>query len=118
MSRAQQINEDWDEREFAETIQLNVAKLTTFLSKFDQTIRLKLSGLTLPFTCLKSTDSDTYNHLILLLTVLNEKINRLERTVTYCEASAMTTAYDPQDEGEIVLNNKDDFSESHTTLSE
>lgn len=44
MSRAQQINEDWDEREFAETVQLNVAKLTTFLTKFDQTIRTKLSG--------------------------------------------------------------------------
>lgn len=93
MARAQQINEDWDEREFAETIQLNVAKLTTFLSKFDQTIRVKLS-------------------------VLNEKINRLEKTVIHCEACAKTTAYDPQDEEEILLNNKDDFSESHTTLSE
>jgi hypothetical protein len=50
--------------------------------------------------------------------VLNEKINRLEKTVIHCEACAKTTAYDPQDEEEILLNNKDDFSESHTTLSE
>ena len=62
----------------------------------------------------------TYSCIVLTCSniVLNEKINRLEKTVIHCEACAKTTAYDPQDEEEILLNNKDDFSESHTTLSE
>ena len=62
----------------------------------------------------------TYSCVVLTCShiVLNEKINRLEKTVIHCEACAKTTAYDPQDEEEILLNNKDDFSESHTTLSE
>ncbi len=62
----------------------------------------------------------TYSCVVLICShiVLNEKINRLEKTVIHCEACAKTTAYDPQDEEEILLNNKDDFSESHTTVSE
>ncbi len=51
-------------------VQLNVLKISSFLNQFDITIRSKIAAL-------------------------NEKLNKLERTVEYCEA-ATKSALDKQ----------------------
>lgn len=76
------IHKDWEDREVIEIIQLNVLAITQFLNKFDMTVRYKLS-------------------------TLNEKLNRLERSLQYCEAACLTSL-DPPDETEIELFHEDD----------
>ncbi len=55
------VQADWDQREFVEVVQLNVMKTISFLNQFDSTIREKIANL-------------------------NEKLNKLERAVEYCES--------------------------------
>eukprot|EP01038_Epipyxis_sp_PR26KG_P009473 gene9473-12762_t len=64
--RISAIQKDWDDREFVEMIQLNIIEITKFLSDFDSSIRIKLA-------------------------TMNEKLNRLERAVEYCEAITKLT---------------------------
>ena len=42
------VQRDWKEREFVETIQLNIMQIVTFLNTFDQSARFKLGGSTAP----------------------------------------------------------------------
>lgn len=76
-SAANVVQKDWDDREFTEVVQLNILKISAFLNTFDATVRSKLSNL-------------------------NEKLNKLERSLTYCEA-ACKTAKAPPDETDIQL---------------
>ena len=55
---------DWENRQFIQDIQYNFMKITNFLNKFDITTRYRLS-------------------------VINEKLTRLEREVQYLDASFM-----------------------------
>jgi hypothetical protein len=61
-----QVQKDWDDREFVEIIQLNILKITSFLNQFDLSIRYKMS-------------------------TLNEKLNKLERTIEYVECAFKTS---------------------------
>ena len=61
---------DWETREIIEVVQLNVLQITSFLNKFDGSVRTKLSQL-------------------------NEKLTRLERTIELCEAASRATLSDP-----------------------
>ena len=56
------IQEDWKVREYVEIIQINIMKVVQFLNDFDSSVREKLGRL-------------------------NEKLNRIERNLEYCEAS-------------------------------
>ena len=53
-------------------VQLNVLKMVSFINQFDSSIRYKLSSL-------------------------NEKLNKLERSLQYCEAVIKTVALPPDD---------------------
>lgn len=65
------IQQDWETREIVEVVQLNVLQIATFLNQFDTSIRSKLS-------------------------VLNDKLTKLERALEICEAvSAEKIAADP-----------------------
>ena len=56
------IQDDWKSREFVEIVQINIMKVVQFLNDFDATVREKLGRL-------------------------NEKLNKIERNLDYCEAS-------------------------------
>ena len=56
------IQNDWKTREFVEIIKINVMNVVQFLNDFDSSIRYKLG-------------------------TLNEKLNKIERNLEYCEAS-------------------------------
>ena len=56
------VQEDWKTREFIEIVQLNIMKTVQFLNEFDSSVRDKLGRM-------------------------NEKLNAIERTLDYCEAS-------------------------------
>ena len=72
------IQKDWEVREIVEVVQLNVLQIASFLSRFDNSVRSKLSAL-------------------------NEKLTRLERALELCEAAAKVVKADPsifKDNGE------------------
>jgi len=81
-SSAASVQKDWNDREFTEVVQLNVIKISSFLNTFDSTVRSKLSKL-------------------------NEKLNKLERNLTYCEAACKTTRTQA-DEGDFQLGNDEE----------
>jgi hypothetical protein len=56
------IQNDWKTREFVEIIKINVMNVVQFLNDFDSSIRYKLG-------------------------TLNEKLNKIERNLEYCETS-------------------------------
>ncbi|EOD24645.1 hypothetical protein EMIHUDRAFT_206700 [Emiliania huxleyi CCMP1516] len=56
------VQRDWEEREFAQSIQLGIKSLAQFLNEFENTTRTKLASL-------------------------NSKIARLERRMTLVEAT-------------------------------
>ncbi len=60
------IQKDWQNRELVEIVELNILQIANFLNQFDISIRYKLA-------------------------VLNEKLNRLERSLDYCESAIKTT---------------------------
>ena len=60
------VQKDWEDREFIEVVQLNILKITAFLNQFDSTMRYKIGNL-------------------------NEKLNKLERAVEYCEAATKSS---------------------------
>ncbi len=60
------IQNDWQNRELIEVIQLNMLQVANFLNQFDLSMRSKLAGL-------------------------NEKLNKLERSLEYCEAAVRAT---------------------------
>ncbi len=60
------IQNDWQNRELIEVIQLNIVQVANFLNQFDLSMRSKLAGL-------------------------NEKLNKLERSLEYCEAAVRAT---------------------------
>jgi len=64
------IQKDWEVREIVEVVQLNVLQIASFLSRFDNSVRSKLSAL-------------------------NEKLTRLERALELCEAAAKVVKADP-----------------------
>ena len=66
------VQEDWQNREFIEIVQINVMRLLQFLNEFDVTIRSKLGHL-------------------------NEKLNKVERAIEYCEASLNTSTSELDD---------------------
>ena len=57
-----EIQEDWKSREFVEIVQINIMKVVQFLNEFDASVREKLGRL-------------------------NEKLNKIERNLEFCEAS-------------------------------
>lgn len=63
---SEEIHKDWESRELVEVIQLNILQVASFLNQFDMSMRYKLA-------------------------TLNEKLNKLERSVEYCEAAVKTT---------------------------
>ena len=79
------IQKDWEVREIVEVVQLNVMQIASFLNRFDNSVRSKLS-------------------------TLNEKLTRLERALELCEAAvkvakadpAVTKDYDGEEEEEEV----------------
>jgi hypothetical protein len=64
------IQKDWEVREIVEVVQLNVLQITSFLGKFDNSVRSKLSAL-------------------------NEKLTKLERALELCEAGVKVAKADP-----------------------
>jgi hypothetical protein len=60
------IQKDWQNRELVEIVELNILQIANFLNQFDISMRFKLAKL-------------------------NEKLNRLERSLDYCEAAIKTT---------------------------
>ena len=56
------IRKDWESRELIEVIQLNILQVASFLNQFDMSMRYKLA-------------------------TLNEKLNKLERSLEHCEAA-------------------------------
>ena len=58
----QDIQDDWKRREFLEIIQINIMKTVQSLNEFDSSVREKLGRL-------------------------NEKLNKIERNLDYCESS-------------------------------
>ena len=63
---------DWENREFVEVAQLNVLKIVEFLRNFDQNVQYKLANL-------------------------NSKLNKLERSVDYCDACLNTSLQNQPD---------------------
>lgn len=53
-----------------QVVQLNILKISAFLNQFDMTVRNKIA-------------------------TMNEKLNKLERTVEYCEAAAKSALDKP-----------------------
>jgi len=76
------VSQDFEDREFAEVVQLNVLKISSFLNTFDSTVRSKLSSL-------------------------NEKLNKLERSLAYCEAACKTSKNTVADETDVPLLHDD-----------
>ena len=66
------IQESWQSREFTEIVQINIMNIIQFLNDFDTTVRGRLGKL-------------------------NEKLNQLERTLEYCEASIQVSLQEPED---------------------
>ena len=56
------VQKDWENRELIEIVQINMEQVVVFLRTFDQKIRYKLA-------------------------CLNEKLNKLERSLEFCEAA-------------------------------
>ena len=67
-SQISKVQQDWDDREFVQIVQLNIQKLASFLQAFESTVRNKLGDL-------------------------NSKLNKLERSVDYCEAAIHTSLH-------------------------
>jgi len=67
------VQKDWETREVVEIVQLNVVQIVSFLNQFDNSVRSKLS-------------------------LLHEKLTRLERSVELVEASIKTTLLPVGDE--------------------
>jgi hypothetical protein len=67
------IRKDWESRELVEVIQLNILQVASFLNQFDMSMRYKLA-------------------------TLNEKLNKLERSLEYCEAAIKTTLHNSETE--------------------
>ena len=61
------VNDDWRNREILELVQLNLVQVVSFVNKFDMHAREKLSRL-------------------------NEKLNKLERSLEMAEASVTSSA--------------------------
>jgi chromosome 3 open reading frame 10 len=59
-----EVRTDWENRQFIQDVQYNIMKMTNFLNKFDTTTRYRLA-------------------------TINEKLTRLERQVTYLDASIL-----------------------------
>ena len=60
------VQRDWESRELTEVVQLNVLQIVQFLNRFDVSTRFKLAQI-------------------------NEKLNKLERLLEYCEAAVRST---------------------------
>jgi len=60
--------QDWEEREFVESLNANVKKIIEFLNKFETTTRYQLA-------------------------VVNEKLSSLERQVDYLEATLLKSRH-------------------------
>ena len=58
------VQNDWQNRQFIQDVQYNLMKITNFLNKFDITTRYRLS-------------------------IINEKLTKLEREVKYLDASLL-----------------------------
>jgi hypothetical protein len=68
------VQKDWQNRELVEIVELNVLQIANFLNQFDVTMRYKLA-------------------------TLNEKLNKLERALDYCETAVKNTTGDGATEG-------------------
>jgi chromosome 3 open reading frame 10 len=64
------IQRDWNNRDFVETIQLNVLQIAEFLNEFERSTKTKLASV-------------------------NEKMSKLERTIEYCEAAVGASLQPP-----------------------
>lgn len=62
VTSVESIGRDWENREFVETVKLNILAIVRFLNTFDSSARYKLSRI-------------------------NEKLNTLERTLEHCDAA-------------------------------
>jgi hypothetical protein len=60
------IQKDWRDRELVEIVEINILHTINFLNQFDVAVRYKLSRL-------------------------NDKLNKLERTLDYCETAVKTS---------------------------
>lgn len=65
------VQKDWQNRELVEIVELNILQIANFLNQFDVTMRYKLA-------------------------TLNEKLNKLERSLDYCEVAMKTTMGGPE----------------------
>lgn len=65
------VQKDWQNRELVEIVELNILQIASFLNQFDVTMRYKLA-------------------------TLNERINKLERALDYCEIAVKTTIGGPE----------------------
>eukprot|EP01033_Poteriospumella_lacustris_P011074 gene11074-7879_t len=72
----QVIQQDWNDREFIETIDLKILKTVAFLNEFDAIVRNKIADL-------------------------GEKLSRLERNVEFCEAAIKSTQDRLKREGKV-----------------
>ena len=70
-SASDKIQRDWADRELGEVVQLNVLQICNFLNKFDLSTRYKLASI-------------------------NERLNRLERLLEFCETAVRATQSDGQ----------------------
>lgn len=64
------IQRDWNNRDFVETIQLNILQISEFLNEFERSTKTKLASV-------------------------NEKMSKLERTIEYCEAAVGASLQPP-----------------------
>ena len=65
-SNVEEIQKDWENREFAEVVKLNILQVVQFLNNFDTSARCKLSRV-------------------------NEKLHTLERLLEFCESSVRSS---------------------------
>jgi hypothetical protein len=65
------VQKDWQNRELVEIVELNILQIANFLNQFDVTMRYKLA-------------------------TLNEKLNKLERSLDYCETAVKSTLGGPE----------------------
>eukprot|EP00613_Pedinella_sp_CCMP2098_P004906 CAMPEP_0171594628 /NCGR_PEP_ID=MMETSP0990-20121206/806_1 /TAXON_ID=483369 /ORGANISM="non described non described, Strain CCMP2098" /LENGTH=89 /DNA_ID=CAMNT_0012155361 /DNA_START=13 /DNA_END=282 /DNA_ORIENTATION=- len=64
------IQRDWNNRDFIETIQLNILQIAEFLNDFERATKTKLANV-------------------------NEKMSKLERTIEYAEAAVGASLQPP-----------------------
>ena len=50
-----QVHQDWENREFVESVQLNILRITQFLNEFDNTVRYRLAKMNGRIATLKRT---------------------------------------------------------------